>query len=207
MAPVVRRQKKLFGKRRKDVGGRGPELAEATKPRLNTDIEPVFFHGWPEPLYCTLLKDYPEVKAVCDWTPQEAILANLCAQLGVMYWGLAISEYHANQLYKRLQYLYFLRMALPDASEDVKIHEPALAKLLGPKNDQGRNKEGVEGKKKETAAAGSSSAAAGTAKPSSGVKKGAQAENEDIGKGDGSGGPAKRTRGAAAAAAKARRPG
>ncbi len=113
------------------VGGRCQEEEveasnEPAKKRDDRTVEPLFFHGLPEPFYLELLGVIPLTHAL-DLTPGDGRLAMAALQNGGFCCGLAFGVSHKKHLQTRLEKCIW--NAMSDSAHE--LYEPRLVALGG----------------------------------------------------------------------------
>ena len=139
---TLAQKKKLYGSARILPGGAGPvttKEAASVKPRTDSTIEPVSFHGssnmlWEELLNAIgVIKPRSPIPCIIDLTLGGATLACLAVELGIPYLGVAFNNDHADAARIRLKQNVFRLFMNPKSP----LYKPELcAALRLPKNSE-----------------------------------------------------------------------
>ena len=127
-------EQNIFGKYRIAVGGNEGGDASVENRRKDTDVELVFFMAQPREFYQAIIGGY-FLKAILDLTPGNGACAEAALLEKVGYWGLCLSELHAQCLRERLV-LYVLKAMMDEKSG---LYEPQCAAELN-KQEKEQNK-------------------------------------------------------------------
>ena len=114
--------------------------SRGSKPlRLDSQVEPVFFHSLPLEFCETVVADH-NLSHVLDLTPREGLLALACLKKKVPHVGICFTETHKALLEKRLNGLVqeeFLEEGGP-------LYEPVFAELVGSRGGSAGKKKNVQ---------------------------------------------------------------
>ena len=137
---TLAQKKKLYGTARILPGGPAPVAAKeaaSVKPRVDSTLEPVSFHGsaimlWEELLNTiAVIKPRSPIPCIIDLTLGDATLACLAVELGIPYLGVAFNNDHADAARIRLKQHVFKLFMNPKSP----LYKPDLcATLQLPKN-------------------------------------------------------------------------
>jgi hypothetical protein len=87
---------------RQDAG----DMADAGKPREDTDVEPVFYHGMPQQFFNNIIAAY-SVIGVMDLSAGSGEVAKACLENRIPYHGLCLTDVHESKLADHLtEFLY-----------------------------------------------------------------------------------------------------
>ena len=122
-------KKELFGEGRVAVGGKTEGGTAKIKPRLDSDVEPVFYRYQGYEIMSELLHNLggsKDIDLIVDLTAGVGDLACLAVERRMVYFGWAFTEFHVKALRQELQ----RRFMVSFAEEGHALYVPAFATLV-----------------------------------------------------------------------------